>query len=146
MRISKNYTMEEFAVSKDFPNLVEPVPEVYQQNVIDLVTNLLQPVNDATGWKNLITSGYRPNKLNKAVGGSLTSDHRFGRASDNNFYKEENGKIVYISSYDVANTVLKLKLKFDQMILYPDFVHLSYRKNKNRNQVLYSKNYKGKRL
>ncbi len=146
MRISKNYTMEEFAVSKDFPNLVEPVPEVYQQNVIDLVTNLLQPVNDATGWKNLITSGYRPNKLNKAVGGSLTSDHRFGRASDNNFYKEENGKIVYISSYDVANTVLKLKLKFDQMILYPGFVHLSYRKNKNRNQVLYSKNYKGKRL
>jgi len=146
MRISKNYTMEEFAVSKDFPNLVEPVPEVYQQNVIDLVTNLLQPVNDATGWKNLITSGYRPNKLNKAVGGSLTSDHRFGRASDNNFYKEENGKIVYISSYDVANTVLKLKLKFDQMILYPDFVHLSYRKNKNRNQVLYSKNYKGKRI
>jgi hypothetical protein len=138
--------MEEFAVSKDFPNLVEPVPEVYQQNVIDLVTNLLQPVNDATGWKNLITSGYRPNKLNKAVGGSLTSDHRFGRASDNNFYKEENGKIVYISSYDVANTVLKLKLKFDQMILYPDFVHLSYRKNKNRNQVLYSKNYKGKRI
>ncbi len=146
MRISKNYTMEEFAVSKDFPNLVEPVPEVYQQNVIDLVTNLLQPVNDATGWKNLITSGYRPDKLNKAVGGSLTSDHRFGRASDNNFYKEENGKIVYISSYDVANTVLKLKLKFDQMILYPDFVHLSYRKNKNRNQVLYSKNYKGKRI
>jgi len=146
MRISKNYTMEEFAVSEDFPNLVEPVPEVYQQNVIDLVTNLLQPVNDATGWKNLITSGYRPNKLNKAVGGSLTSDHRFGRASDNNFYKEENGKIVYISSYDVANTVLKLKLKFDQMILYPGFVHLSYRKNKNRNQVLYSKNYKGKRL
>ncbi len=146
MRISKNYTMEEFAVSKDFPNLVEPVPEVYQQNVIDLVTNLLQPVNDATGWKNLITSGYRPNKLNKAVGGSLTSDHRFGRASDNNFYKEENGKVIYISSYDVANTVLKLKLKFDQMILYPGFVHLSYRKNKNRNQVLYSKNYKGKRL
>ena len=146
MGISKNYDMKEFEVSKSFPELVEKVPSGYQQNIKDLVLNLLQPINDATGWKNYISSGYRGDALNKAVGGSDTSDHRFGKASDNNFYQVINGKISYLSTYDVAKKVQELKLKFDQMILYPGFLHLSYRKGANRNQILYNKSYTGKRL
>ena len=146
MRISKNYKMEEFEVSKSFPKLVEKVPLEYQQNVKDLVLNLLQPINDATGWVNNISSGYRGDALNKAVGGSDTSDHRFGKSSDNNFYSVENAKRISISTYDAAKKVKDLRLQFDQMILYPSFLHLSYRKGANRNQILYNKSYKGKRL
>lgn len=138
--------MEEFAVSASFPQLVEPVPVKYQQNVKDLVLNVLQPICDATGWGNRISSGYRGDKLNRAVGGSDTSDHRFGRASDNNYYKTVNGQKFELTSYVVAKVVKQQKLKFDQMILYPTFVHLSYRLGANRNMVLYHKSYRGKRI
>lgn len=138
--------MEEFAVSASFPHLVEPVPEKYQQNVIDLARNVLQPICDATGWKDYISSGYRPIRLNAAVGGSVTSDHRYARAADNNFYKIVNGKKTEIQPIEVAKQVKKLGLCFDQMILYPTFVHLSFRAGANRNQILYNSSYKGDKI
>lgn len=144
--ISKNFKMSEFAVSSSYPHLVEPVPEKYKQNVIDLVQNVLQPICDATGWRDYISSGYRPDKLNKAVGGSLTSDHRYARAADNNFYQIIQGKKFIVQPIEVAQQVKKLGLCFDQMILYPTFIHLSYRAGANRNEVLYNKSYKGKKL
>jgi hypothetical protein len=49
--------------------------------------------------------------------------------------------------YELAKLVKKLRLPFDKMGLYDTFVHLSYRDDgENRNQIFYSKNYKGKRL
>lgn len=142
MKISKNYRMKEFEVSKDYPHLIEKVPKELQCNVIFLVLKLLQPINDATGWINDITSGYRAPALNKAVGGVPTSQHAKGEASDNNFRE---GKI-YKKPYEVASKVKELGLEYDQMILYNTFVHLSYSRDNNRNQLLYSKNYTGKRL
>ena len=142
MKISKNYNMKEFEVSKSYPHLIKPVPEELQCNVIFLVLKLLQPINDATGWVNDISSGYRAPELNKAVGGVPTSQHTKGEASDNNFRSKEG----YRTSHEVASKVIELKLEYDQMILYNTFVHLSYSRSKNRNQLLYSKNYSGKRL
>lgn len=142
MKISKNFSLEEFAVSASYPNLVEKVPLEFIQNVVNLVSNVLQPLCDALKAKCIITSAYRPDALNKAVGGSLTSDHRYARAADTNFYA--NG--VKLTSYNVAKKAVELGLEFDQMILYPTFVHFGYRKKENRKQILYSNTYKGKRL
>lgn len=43
---------------------------------------LLQKIRDIYNKPIIITSGYRSTKLNKAVGGSKTSQHRLGQAAD----------------------------------------------------------------
>lgn len=146
MKISKNFRVEEFAVSASFPYLVVPVPLQLQRNVISLVLAVLQPICDETGWRDYISSGYRSDALNKAVGGSPTSDHRFGRAADNNFYRTIAGRREEVAPIEVARVVQSLGLEYDQMILYPTFVHMGYRLGENRHMLLYHTTYRGKRL
>ena len=46
--------------------------------------------------------------------------------------------------YELAKLAIKLKLDFDQLIVYDTFVHFSYDKDgRNRGQILYNKRYKG---
>lgn len=137
--------MSEFAVSASYPQLANPVPVELQGNIRALVLNLLQPVCDATGWRDEITSGYRSAILNRMVGGSKTSQHMKGEAADNKFYFYRNGIRVDVEPYLVAKKIIEMGLKFDQMIVYTSFVHLSYSKY-NRNQFLYNRFYNGKRL
>ena len=141
MRISKNFTLEEFSVSASYPELAKGVPINIRPAVIALVTHVLQPICDKTGWTCKINSGYRSIELNRAVGGALSSQHLKGEAADCVFMK--NGKPVKIID------VLKVgkDLNFDQMIAYPTFVHFSYtRLRANRKMVLYNKSYKGEKL
>ena len=51
-------------------------------NLTKLTENLLDPIREAYGKPIIITSGYRSDALNKAVGGSKTSAHRYGLAVD----------------------------------------------------------------
>ena len=51
-------------------------------NLTKLTENLLDPMREAYGKPIIITSGYRSDALNKAVGGSKTSAHRYGLAVD----------------------------------------------------------------
>lgn len=146
MKISKNFRMVEFSVSGSYPYLAAKVPLNLHCNVTSLVLGVLQPICDATGWSDTISSGYRSPALNKAVGGSPTSDHAKARASDNNFFKRIAGRRVEVSPYEVAKKIIELKLDFDQVILYPTFIHIGYRVGANRNMLLYSKNYKGRKL
>ena len=77
-----------------------------------------------------INSFYRSLALNKAVGGSATSQHVKGEAIDlTGGSKEENKKIF---------EWIKNNLVFDQLINEYDFtwVHVSYNETKNRNQIL----------
>ena len=141
MRISKNFTMSEFNVSASYPELAKGVPINIRPSIVALVTHVLQPICDKTGWTCKINSGYRSIELNRAVGGELSSQHLKGEASDCVFRK--NGKAVPIID------VLKVgkELCFDQMIAYPTFVHFSYtRLRANRKMILYNKSYKGRRL
>jgi len=146
MKISKNFRMVEFAVSASYPHLVAPVPLHLHCNVVSLVLGVLQPICDKTGWRDYISSGYRNYALNRAVGGSVSSDHLYARAADNNFYRVVAGRREEVAPIDVARVVQSLGLEYDQMILYPTFVHIGYRLGGNRNQLLYSGNYTGKRL
>jgi uncharacterized protein YcbK (DUF882 family) len=78
-----------------------------------------------------VNSGYRCPALNKAVGGVKTSQHVKGQASD-----------IYapgMDARDLFNKIRAMKIEFDQLILYPTFVHVSYNSEGNRNQVLYAK-------
>ena len=141
MRISKNFTMDEFSVSASYPELAKGVPINIGHAIIVLVTYILQPICDKTGWTCKINSGYRSVELNRAVGGAPTSQHLKGEAADCVFMKDK--KPVPIIE------VLKVgkDLNFDQMIAYPTFVHFSYTKRKpNRRMILYNSSYKGERL
>ena len=51
-------------------------------NLESLVLNILDPLRAAWGGAIKVTSGYRSAALNKAVGGSTTSAHRYGLAAD----------------------------------------------------------------
>ena len=138
--VSKDFSYSEFtksdtAARKHIQNEITTF-EV-RDNIKALVDNLLQPLRDAWDAPLFINSGYRCPELNKAVGGVATSQHVLGMAAD----------VGCSNPYELAKLVKKLRLPFDQMGLYPTFVHLSYRDDgENRGQIFYSKNYKGRRL
>jgi len=86
-------------------------------------------------------SFFRSVKLNKAIGGSATSQHCTGNAIDLDDNEIENIKLF---------NFIKDNLVFDQLIWeygtssYPDWVHVSYKSTGNRNQILVSYKEKGK--
>ena len=141
MRISKNFTLDEFSVSASHPELARGIPINVRPAIISLVTHILQPICDKTGWTCKINSGYRSIELNRAVGGAPASQHMVGEAADCMFMKDK--KPVQIIEVMRAGK----DLNFDQMIAYPTFVHFSYTKRKsNRRMILYNSSYFGKRL
>ena len=84
MNLTKNFTLSEMvrsttASQRKIDNT--PSAEVIS-NLIFLCREVLQPVRDMTGRPLRVNSGYRSEALNRAVGGSKTSDHRFGLAAD----------------------------------------------------------------
>jgi uncharacterized protein YcbK (DUF882 family) len=136
-KLSRNFDWKEFTKS-DTATRLHIINEVttweVRDNIKALVDNILQPLRDAWGQPLFINSGYRCLKLNAAVGGVPTSQHVMGMAAD----------VGCSNPYELAKLAVKLKLDFDQMIIYPTFVHLSYDKDgRNRGQILYNKRYKG---
>lgn len=149
MKISDNFSWNEFSASATATakGIDNTIPESVRPNIKALVNNLLQPLCDRTGWQDIISSGYRSQALNKAVGGVESSQHRTGEAADNKYYFKYNGKVIYIKPIQVLYILLSCGLDFDQAILYDTFIHLSYTtKRANRRQVLYNSSYKGERL
>ena len=131
-KVTENFTLEELchsntAVAKGLGNIPN---ESQVENLKSLAINLLQPVRDLYGKPMIINSGFRSPEVNKAVNGSPTSDHMNGKAAD----------VRTPSPRELFNLVRNSGLSFDQLILYPTFVHMSFRsKDANRNQVLYAK-------
>lgn len=140
--ISKNFNYHEFEHSEAarqyrIMNIIS-TPEV-RDAVKSLVANLLQPLRDKVGRPLNISSGYRNAELNAKVGGVATSQHCKGEAAD--------VWCATLTPYQLARVVLENGIPYDQMILYPSFVHLSYRKEgEQRMQLLYNASYKGKRF
>ena len=140
MNISKNFKWSEFTHSDTAKRLHinnEVTTWEVRDNIIALVDDILQPLRDAWGGPLFINSGYRCLELNKAVGGVPTSQHVLGQAAD----------VGCTDPFALASLAKQMKLDFDQMIVYPSFVHFSYKRNgENRGQVLYSAKYRGPKL
>lgn len=101
-----------------------------------LVLNLLQPLRDQLKRPLVVVSGYRCPSLNRAIGGSVSSQHMKGEAAD-----------VYcknaLEALLLVQIVLRHCLPFDQLILYKSHLHLSFKANgPQRHQVLYDTSYK----
>ncbi len=117
-----------------------------RDSVKALVETVLQPLRDAWGQPLAINSGYRCPEVNARVGGVPTSQHAKGEAADAcPFGRNGHGDVEVVRK--LAITARDLGLPFDQMILYPSFVHFSHKlKGEQRGQILYAKSYKGERI
>ena len=139
MKISKNFSLEEFTKS-DVAEWMKinntNVPEHAIDNIKLLVEKILQPLRDKVNCPVRINSGYRCLKLNSAVGGVPTSQHVLGQASDI--------KVDGMTPFEIASVIVELDLPYDQLILYDTFCHVSY-SERNRHNLLYNKNYNGRR-
>ena len=134
MKLSKNFALSEITHSNTAKRLgIDNEPtETHLQNMQHLVDNLLQPLRDAVGPIR-VSSGYRNPTLNRAIGGSRSSQHCKGEALDLQFWQmgEMNNKVIY-------DWILQSGLEFDQMINEFDFawIHISLKKKGSRKQVL----------
>lgn len=135
MKISKNFSLEEFTKSAAAESLkINNTPSMESVvNLCALVHNVLQPLRDVVGKPIRINSGYRSEGVNKAIGGAAHSQHMRGQAAD-------------IRVMDVTPTVLGEMIKnlypFDQLIIYPTFVHVSYSIYGNRGERIFKRGRK----
>ena len=145
MRLSKNFNLSEFTKSNTASRLgLSNIPTSdHVVNLKRLCDNILQPLRNGLGHSICVSSGYRGEQLNEAIGGSKTSDHCFGKAVDidNDRFNELDDSRAFDNT--AIFHYVKHNFSFDQLIwefgnnIRPAWVHVSYRsKEKNRNQVL----------
>lgn len=141
--ISKNFSYREFEASEtaDDLGICNVITDFSVRDSIKALTlNVLQPLRDAWGAPLPINSGYRCPGLNQAVGGVPTSQHAKGEAADIHTGSQT-------ESYRLAKLAKDLGLPYDQMILYPTFVHFSHKlSGQQRRVVLYNSSYKGRHV
>lgn len=112
-KLSPHFTLGEMLVSATASRMGRPVtwmdvsPEV-ERNLAWLCNNLLEPIRAHFRKPVVVISGYRPLWLNKAVGGSKTSDHMQGGAAD--FI------VPGVRNVDVCHWVALEQLPFKQLI------------------------------
>lgn len=147
MNLTKNFTLEELSNSSTAKRLgIDNIPNNEQVNNLRLLCEkVLQPIREKYGKPIIISSGFRCEKLNKAIGGSPTSEHRYGMAAD--FHSLSDTLSDNKALWDLIRT---MNLNFGQLIYEygsdsgPDWIHISYNEKNNRKQILRCKKLNGK--
>ena len=102
------------------------MPSEVQANIEALVNNVLDPLREAYGKPIYVNSGHRCEAYNRKVGGVSRSQHIVGEAAD--IHCDDNAKL--------AKLIVQ-QGRFDQLIIYPTFLHVSYKRSgMNRHRVL----------
>lgn len=141
MKITKNFTFEEMIKSNTATRLgINNNPSKEEaENIIQLVEKVLQPIRNKYGKPIVVNSGYRCEKLNNAVGGSKTSQHRYGAAADIEANNGNNTKLFYC----IKEMIEKGEIEVGQLIWEygskenPNWVHVSLPMPHKKNQILY---------
>ncbi len=104
-------------------------------NLTALASNVLDPLREAYGKPIVVTSGYRSEKLNRAVGGVKNSQHLTGCAADIRSVAD-----TVAENRRLFNLIQQLRLPFDQLIDEHgyDWIHVSHVPGANRRQVLHN--------
>ena len=115
-----------------------PTSEVVE-NLKRLCQHTLEPLREKLGLPIVITSGFRTKALNDIiVHASRKSQHMTGRAAD--FYiPEVSGNLSHRERLILAfrTIITNPEVDFDQLILYPNFIHVSYVSNEtNRYKIM----------
>ena len=153
MKLSNSFTLAEMIKSNTASRLnieeqFNPPKEVID-NLTILCKKVLQPIRDSLELPVRVTSGYRCEELNKAIGGSSKSQHVKGQAADIELWIAGQEKNAILLD-EIINLSFRNDIEFDQLIIeypnehgVPKWIHISYSDN-NRNQILIAEKIKGK--
>lgn len=107
-RLGEFFTLAELMVtSTGLPNVPTSSARL---NLRVLVETVLDPLRRHVGRPVRVSSGYRSQQVNRAVGGSPRSAHMTGEAADI--------KVDGLSSLDLLEAILASGIDFDQVIAY----------------------------
>lgn len=120
--LKKSVTADKLGINNSIPLSIIP-------NIEILINQVLDPIREFMNEPIYVNSGYRCPLLNKAVGGVPGSQHVVGQAADITTRSRENDLIM--------ERYIEENLIFDQMIVYKDFIHISYKTVANRHQIIY---------
>lgn len=142
-KLSPHFTLQEFtesATAKKHGIVNEP-PQEAVENLKRLCEGTLEPLREAIGLPIIVTSGFRTQALNSILAhASSTSQHMRGQAAD--FYASNGSREELIKAFreilqGSMDSPQGRKIDFDQLILYPTFIHVSFvSKEKNRRGIL----------
>lgn len=97
--------------------------EIEVENLRRLCQCTLEPLREALQLPVVITSGYRCKALNDLISHhSNRSQHMAGQAAD--FHVGKGSRDLLIKAF--RQIILDDHIDFDQLILYPSFIHVSY--------------------
>lgn len=130
LQLSKNFNLDEFTrISTNLKNVPSNQSII---NLTHLCLKVLQPLRDYLNDVVNVSSGFRSEAVNSAVGGVSNSQHRVGQAAD-----------IVCDSMSLAYLFIKNELEYDQLIVYLNnsdkiiFIHVSYNPfGVNRNQFI----------
>ena len=138
MQLSEHFELAEFTRSSTAKRAgISNMPtDAHLENIKLLCEKILEPIRVHFARPIILSSGYRSSALNRAVGGSSSSQHCSGEAAD-----------IDMDGTNVTNAqifnYIKDNLEFDQLIWEfgtdsnPDWVHVSYESNgRQRKQIL----------
>ena len=139
--LSPHFSLSEFtksATARSHGIKNEPAPEQVE-NLKALCVHTLEPLREALGLPIIITSGYRTKQLNHLlVNHSVKSQHMNGQAAD--FYvswndpknEEPSRRELLIRAF--RQIITDDAIAFDQLIIYPSFIHVSYVRSGRKNR------------
>ena len=139
--LSPHFELREFVVSQTARDhgLDNTPPAEAVENLRALCVHTLEPLREALGLPIVITSGYRTRELNRLlVCHSSTSQHMSGEAAD--FHVSWNGpkedapsrRELLIKAF--RQIITDDSIAFDQCIIYPSFIHVSYVRSGRKNR------------
>ena len=138
VRLSPHFSLPEMIVSQTAARRgIDNTPGDAEIAALrSLCIEVLEPVRKHFDRPVIVSSGYRSPKLNRAIGGSSSSQHCKGEAAD--------FTVPGVSVLDLAQWMHR-NLNYDQLIYeFGSWVHVSYRAGRLRNQELSAKRIGGR--
>lgn len=128
MKLSRNLTLAEYTKSNtaDRRGIDNSLPDEFLSSACLLATYIFQPIREHFGSPIYLSSGFRSDALNEAIGGSKTSQHSKAEAMDIDMDHRKGPENEDVFHY------IKDNLPFDQLIWEfgtderPNWVHVSY--------------------
>lgn len=153
--LSPHFCLDEFTKSATAMKhgIKNTPPQEAVDNLKALCVHTLEPLREALGLPMVITSGYRTKALNSMLAhSSERSQHMLGQAADfvvqdgqspssrskvqgSKYLELETPRQKLIRAFRLI--ILDESIDYDQLILYPSFIHVSYvSRERNRRTIL----------
>ena len=142
-KLSNNFTLRELTKSATANRLkINNTPNEQEvQKLTQLAQTILQPIRDKYGKPIVVTSGFRCEKLNKAVGGVKNSQHVLGEAADITSLSDsitDNKALFNLIVQMLKDKEIKVGQLIDEYGY--NWIHISLpRSNKVNNQIIHKK-------